>query len=70
MKKGQNQKLFKPFLCTIIMEEMIKIPREEYEKMVQELTRLRSLQEIDFDIERQIQDGLTDLKKGKIIRLA
>ena len=52
------------------MEEMIKIPREEYEKMVQELTRLRSLQEIDFDIERQIQDGLTDLKKGKIIRLA
>ncbi len=52
------------------MEEIVKIPREEYEKMIQELARLRNLQEIDFDIERQVQDCLADLKKGKIIRLA
>ncbi len=51
------------------MEEVVKIPREEYEKMIQELTRLRSLQEVDFDIEKQVQEGLADLKKGKIIRL-
>lgn len=52
------------------MEEMIKIPRQEYEKMIQELTRLRNLQELDFDVEKQVQNGLADLKKGKIIRLA
>jgi hypothetical protein len=52
------------------MEEIVKIPKEEYEKMIQELARLRSLQEIDFDIEKQVQEGIGDLKSGKIIRLA
>jgi stage III sporulation protein SpoIIIAA len=52
------------------MEEIVKIPREEYEKMIQELTRLRNLQEIDFDVERQVEEGLADLRKGRIIRLA
>ena len=66
----QNQKLYNPFLYDIIMEEIVKVPREKYEKMIQELAKLRSLQEIDFDVERQVQDGLADLKKGKIIRLA
>ena len=28
------------------------------------------LKKIDFDIKRQIQEGLADLKKGKIIKLA
>ncbi len=52
------------------MEEMIKIPREKYEKMIQELTRLRNLQDMEFDVERQVEGGIADLKKGKIIRLA
>jgi len=66
----QNQKLYKPLLYKVIMEEIVKIPREEYKKMIQELARLRNLQEIDFDVERQVQEGLADLKEGKIIRLA
>jgi len=52
------------------MEEIVKIPRAEYEKMIQELVRLRSLQVIEFDVEKQVQEGLADLKQGKIIRLA
>jgi len=28
------------------------------------------LKKIDFDIEKQIREGLADLKKGKIVRLA
>ena len=28
------------------------------------------LKKIDFDIEKQIREGLEDLKKGKIVRLA
>lgn len=50
--------------------ETITIPKEQFEKMKAELERLRKeKEEIDFDIERQVKEGLEDLKKGRIIRL-
>ena len=45
------------------MEKMIQIPLEKYKKMVQELEKLRNMQKIDFDVERQIKEGLEDLKE-------
>jgi len=52
-------------------KETIKISKKEYEDMVKELNRLRKEKEgIDFDIEKQIEKSLEELKQGKIIRLA
>ena len=37
---------------------------------VEKMKDMVILKKIDFDIKRQIQEGLADLKKGKIIRVA
>ncbi|MEK6914222.1 MAG: hypothetical protein AABW83_01085 [Nanoarchaeota archaeon] len=51
--------------------EIVSIPKKQYEEMIRELEKLRKeKQEIDFNIENQIKEGLEDLKKGRIIRLA
>lgn len=51
--------------------ETITIPKKKYEEMLRELEKLKKeKEEIDFDIERQIKEGLEDLKKGRIIKLA
>jgi len=44
------------------MEEMIKIPREEYEK-------LKMQANIDLDLLRQLVNSLKDIKEGKVIRV-
>lgn len=51
--------------------ETIIIPKQQFEELKAELEKLRKeKEEIDFDIERQIKEGLEDLKKNRIIRLA
>jgi len=45
------------------MEEMVKIPRKEYE-------RLKKLEKIDFDLVRQFKGSLKDLKAGRVRRVA
>ncbi len=50
--------------------EMIKIPREEYEKILTELKSLRELKEVDWDLVRQFRDSLEDVKAGRIKRVA
>ena len=49
---------------------MIKIPRQEYERMKNELEKLKELEKIDWDLVKQFKDGLEDLKEGRIRRVA
>ena len=54
--------------------ETITIPKIKYKQIIEELKMLRLLREqdkeIDFDVETQINEGLKDLKEGKIVRLS
>jgi len=50
--------------------EMIKIPKDEYEKMLKEIRLLRELKEIDWDLVKQFKEGLEDIKAGRIRRVA
>ncbi len=50
--------------------EIVKIPREKYEKMLKELRLLRELKEVDWDLVRQFKDSLEDVKAGRIKRVA
>lgn len=43
--------------------DMVEIPREEYE-------RLKRLEKIDFDLMRQFEESLEDLKEGRFKRVA
>lgn len=51
-------------------EEMIKIPRQEYEKLLEELRFLKKAKNIDWDLVRQFKEGLEDVKAGRIRRVA
>lgn len=50
--------------------ETIKIPKEEYERIKNELNRLKELEKVDFDLVRQFKESLEDLKEGRIKRVA
>ncbi len=50
--------------------EMINIPKTEYERMRQQIARLRELEKIDFDLIRQFKESLEDVKAGRIRRVA
>ena len=51
--------------------ETITIPKEEYEKMVEELEILRGKKaESLTSVEEQLEMGLKDMREGKIMRLA
>jgi len=50
--------------------EIVKIPKEEYERMIKELKFLRSLKEIDWNLVRQFKESLEDVKAGRIRRVA
>ena len=50
--------------------EMINIPKEEYEKMRNELKRLKGLEKVDWSLVRQFKEGLDDLKAGRVKRVA
>ncbi len=52
------------------MEEMIKIPKDEYERMKAQLAMLRELEKIDFDLLRQFKNSLEDIKAGRVRRVA
>ena len=49
---------------------MISIPKTEYERMKQQIAKLRELQKIDFDLIRQFKESLEDVKAGRIRRVA
>ena len=51
----------------MITMEMIKVPREEFEKMRRELEVLRN---IDFELLSQFRESLEDVKAGRIRRVA
>ncbi|MCP6719679.1 MAG: hypothetical protein KJI71_05720 [Patescibacteria group bacterium] len=50
--------------------EMVNISKEEYERMKIQLSRLRELEKIDFDLVRQFKNSLEDLKSGKVKKVA
>lgn len=50
--------------------EMISIPRIEYEKMINQIEILKKIEKIDVGLIRQFQDSLSDVKDGRILRVA
>ena len=50
--------------------EMISIPKTEYERMKQQIAKLKKLEQIDFNLVRQFRESLKDVKAGKIRRVA
>ena len=50
--------------------ETITIPIEEYRKMKHLIAKLRDLEKIDFDLIRQFEESLEDVKAGRIRRVA
>ena len=50
--------------------EMVRIPKERYEKMIKEIKLLREVKEVDWDLVRQFKESLEDIKAGRIRRVA
>ncbi len=50
--------------------ETVTISKEEYERMKKNEERLRKLEQIDYDLIRQIKASLEDVKHGRIRRVA
>ena len=50
--------------------EMIEIPKTEYERMKNQIAKLKELEEIDFDLIRQFKNSLEDIKVGRVIKVA
>ena len=50
--------------------EMINIPKTEYERMKNQIARLRELEKIDFELVNQFKESLEDVKKGRIRKVA
>lgn len=50
--------------------EMVSIPKTEYERMKQQIEKLKELEKIDFDLVRQFKESLEDVKEGRIRRVA
>jgi len=51
------------------MQEMIEIPKMEYEKLKRKSEMIEDLKketEIDFELVRKIKRGLEDIKHGRI----
>ncbi len=46
------------------------MPKDEYDKLMRELKLLRELKEIDWDLLRQVNSSLEDVKQGRITRVA
>ena len=57
-----ERKLFKLTFIMLIMEDMIKIPKEEYE-------RLKMQADIDVDLLKQLVRSVKDIKEGRVIRV-
>jgi len=52
------------------MDEKICISKDEYERIMSELIRLKKLEQVDFDLVRQFKNSLEDVKAGRIKRVA
>jgi len=49
---------------------MITISKDEHDRMMNQIRRLRELEKIDFDLVRQFRASLEDVKAGRIKRVA
>jgi len=50
--------------------EMINIPKVEYERMIGQIALLKEVEKIDINLVRQFNNGLSDVKNGRILRVA
>ncbi len=66
---ANHSKLYKSLVFNAYME-MVRIPKERYEKMIKELKILREIREVNWDLVRQFKEGLEDVKAGRIRRVA
>ena len=49
---------------------MVKVPKDEYEKMKAQVAMLGELEKIDFDLLRQFKASLEDVKAGRVRQVA
>lgn len=49
--------------------EMVKIPKEKYERMLGQIRLLKEIEKIDLDLVRQFKNSLEDVKAGRIIKV-
>ena len=50
--------------------ETINVPKAEYERMKNELKRLKELENVDWNLVKKFKESLEDLKEGRIKRVA
>jgi len=50
--------------------ETVTISQEKYERMKEQIRKLRELEKIDFELVRQFKESLEDVKAGRIRRVA
>jgi len=50
--------------------EMVRIPRDKYERMLKELKLFRELRGVDWNLVKQFKDSLDDVKARRIKRVA
>ena len=50
--------------------EMINIPKAEYEKMIKQITLLKKIEQVDINLVKQFHNSLSDIKNGKVLRVA
>jgi hypothetical protein len=50
--------------------ETVTISRSKFEEMKAQIAKLKELEHIDFDLVRQFESSLKDVKAGRIRRVA
>lgn len=49
---------------------MVNIPKAEYERMIGQIALLKEIERVDINLVRQFNNGLNDVKAGRILRVA
>ncbi len=65
-----NSKLYKSWIYLSLMEEMVTIPRVRLIDLERKAEELEKLKRIDFDLIKQFEESLEDVKAGRIRRVA
>lgn len=50
--------------------EMVKVSRAKYELMMRQVSLLKRIEKIDFDLVQQFRNSLEDVRSGRILRVA
>lgn len=49
---------------------MITLPKDEYERMLNQIELLKKIENVDWELVNKFEEGLEDLKLGRVKRVA